>query len=363
MLQVRRDTRTLIVLLFFPAFLLMLLGYAVNFDVRNVPCAVLDLDKTEQSRNLITAFQQYRYFYVKTYITAIDDIDDELDSGRETVCIVIPTGFGNKIISGDISPIQVLIDGTNANTAQVASGYIEAIVNAYQIRLTERNLKLANSPVRIPVEIEQRIVFNQELKTVMFLLPGLIVFIMMILAVISTTLSVVREKELGTIEQIKVSPTTSLEWIIGKASNYFVLSLIASTLILIIGKYMFGVDIKGSLIDLYLSIFLFLIGVLGLGLLISTIAETQQIAFLMSILISMLPAIILSGFVFPIKSMPKAIQVVTYAVPARYFLEILRGIILKGTSISLYGEQLSALAVFAVIVYALSAVNMQRKGL
>jgi len=363
MRQISRDKRTLFILLFVPSFLLMLLGYAVNFDVRNVSLGVLDFNKTEQSRGLITAFQQYNYFRLKTYFHSFIEIDDALDRGNITVCIIIPPDFGNKLDSGETSPIQVLIDGTNANTAQVALGYIEAIVNTYQMKITERNLKLADVLVKIPVMVEQRIMFNQDLKTVLFLLPGLIVFIMMIIAVISTTLSVVREKELGTIEQIKVSPTRAIEWIIGKGATSFVLSLIASTLIIIVGNLLFGIEVKGSIIDLYIAIILFLIGVLGFGLLISTIVETQQMAFFITMLSSILPTMILSGFVFPIKSMPKVIQAVTYVVPARYFLEIIRGIMLKGTSIAVYGWQILALVIFAGVVLGFSARNMQKKGI
>lgn len=365
MRQLRRDKRALILLLFFPALMLVLFGFALNFDVKNISLAILDQDKTRQSRDLTTAFQQYDYFIARYHLNSVNEIDSYLDRGKATVCMVIPRGFGRNILKRSESPIQFIIDGTNANTAQTSLGYIEAIINSYQqkIILSNRPRVLGGSNFSIPVSIEQRIMFNQDLKSVHFLLPGLIAFILMIIAVVSTSLSVVREKELGTIEQIKVSPTGAVEWIIGKGITYFIVSLIASTLVLFMGWYLFDITVKGSIFELYIAISVFLVGALGMGLLISTIAETQQVAFMMALLSSILPTMILSGFIFPIKSMPSAIQVVTYIVPARYFLTIIRGIVLKGTSISLYLDQMAYLGIFAFAVLLLSIIKMHRKGI
>lgn len=365
MRQLRRDIRSIAVLLFIPASMLVLYGYALNFDVKNISLAILDQDKTKQSRDLTTAFQQYDYFIARYYLESVKEIDSYLDRGKATVCMVIPKGFGKNIIKGTETPIQFIIDGTNANTAQTSLGYIDAIINSYQQKIILSNIPrvLGGSSFRIPVSIEQRFMFNQDLKSVRFLLPGLIAFILMIIAVLSTSLSVVREKELGTIEQIKVSPTSAVEWIIGKGITYFIVSLIASTLVLIMGWYLFDITVKGSIFELYIAISLFLVGALGMGLFISTIAETQQVAFMMALLSSILPTMILSGFIFPIKSMPFTIQLVTYIVPARYFLIIIRGIVLKGTSISLYLDQVLYLCIFAFAVILLSIIKMHRKGI
>ena len=363
MRQLRRDIRSIAVLLFIPASMLVLYGYALNFDVKNISLAILDQDKTKQSRDLTTAFQHYDYFIARYYLESVKEIDSYLDRGKATVCMVIPKGFGKNIINGIETSIQFIIDGTNANTAQTSLGYIDAIINSYQQKIILSNIQKAGSSFRIPVSIEQRFMFNQDLKSVRFLLPGLIAFILMIIAVLSTSLSVVREKELGTIEQIKVSPTSAVEWIIGKGITYFIVSLIASTLVLIMGWYLFDITVKGSIFELYIAISLFLVGALGMGLFISTIAETQQVAFMMALLSSILPTMILSGFIFPIKSMPFAIQLVTYIVPARYFLIIIRGIVLKGTSISLYLDQVLYLCIFAFAVILLSTIKMHKKGI
>ncbi|KPK96343.1 hypothetical protein AMJ80_00510 [bacterium SM23_31] len=359
--QLRRDKRTLSLLLFFPAFMLVLFGYALNFDVKNISLAILDQDRTEHSRKLAVTFQQYDYFIAHYYLESGKEIDSYLDRGKAAACMVIPKGFEKNIIEGIETPVQFIIDGTNANTAQTILGYIDAIINAYQQKIIVSRMQRTGSTLSIPVSIEQRIMFNQDLKTVRFLLPGLIAFILMIVGVVSTSLSVVREKELGTIEQIKVSPTSAFEWIIGKSITYFIVSLIASTLVLVMGWYLFDITVKGSIFELYIAISLFLMGALGMGLFISTIAETQQVAFIIALLSSILPTMILSGFVFPIKSMPFAIQLVTYIVPARYFLTIIRGIVLKGTSMSLYLDQMAYLGIFAFVVFLISTIKMHKR--
>jgi ABC-2 type transport system permease protein len=235
------------------------------------------------------------------------------------------------------------------------------IIQQYSINvMTETFAVQGGRMVMIPIDFQPRVWYNPELKSAKFLVPGLIAFILMVTAVISTALAVVREREMGTIEQIMVSPIKPLELILGKTIPYTVISLIATVMILVLGYILFGVSMKGSVFLLALVTVVFLIGALGMGLLISTIAETQQVAFMIAVLATMLPTFILSGFVFPIRNMPWIIQAVTYFIPARYFLVALRAIVLKGVGISAFWEELLFMTAFAVIVLAISSVRLKK---
>jgi ABC-2 type transport system permease protein len=358
--QIGRDRRSLGVLLFLPLFLLVMFGYAVSLDVRHVPLAVYDGDSSPQSRRLIEGFRHSEYFNLKYELASTAPIDQLLARERARAVLVIPRGFSRRLSRGQTCQVQVLLDGSNASSASTALGYIEVVIQQFAAGLTTGSLlRLGTARYRPPVDFRPRVWFNPELSSSVYLVPGLVTFILAISAVISTALSIVREKERGTMEQILVSPIRPLELIVGKTIPYAAVSLAVTVAVLAASYLLFGVQIRGSYLLLLLVILLFLLACLGLGLLISTLVATQQMAFTVSGLITVLPTFILSGFVFPIRNMPPAIQAVTFLFPARFFLAALRSVIIKGTGLAAFWEQALGLGIFAFGTLALSTLRMR----
>lgn len=359
--QIARDPLSLIMLIGLPAFMLVLYGFALNFDVRHVALGVQDLDGSRASRDLLSAFVNSTYFDVTAVAEAGDDLELITRTRAAKGVLVIPRGFGEHLSAGRTAPVQLLLDGTDASTAQTILGYAGAITSEANTRLLHGALARTGSTAPSLTAYEPRVFYNPELRSTQFLVPGLIGFLLMLTAVLSTAMSVVREKERGTMEQIRVSPVRTAELILGKAAPYLVISLLATAIILIAARVLFGVVVRGSYLDLLLATILYLLGALGFGLLISTLADTQALAFQIGLLTSLLPAMLLSGFIFPIRTMPPVLRAVTNLVPARHFLVVLRGIILKGAGLEPYVEQLAALALFAVVTLGLASVRMSRR--
>jgi ABC-2 type transport system permease protein len=361
--QVSRDKRSLGVLIFIPAFMLLMFGYAVNFDVRNIPLAIHDSDNSPESRSLVQSFLSSDYFVLVSHVDRTSELTGFLDTEKIRVGIVIPKGYANAIHAGETPEIQALIDGANASAASTVLGYINAVVQNESVGMAASILERSGrGDVAVPIDFRPRVWYNPDLLSARFLIPGLIAFILMVTCVVSTSLSVVREKERGTMEQIVVSPVKPVELIIGKTIPYVFTSLLSTVIILAVGYLLFGISVQGSYILLFFIVLLFLFGALGWGLFISTIAETQQVAFLISLTTTMLPTFLLSGFIFPIQNMPAAIQAVTYIVPAKYFLVALRGVMLKGTGLTAYWDQLVFLFIYAVILLIVSSVRLKSKG-
>jgi ABC-2 type transport system permease protein len=359
--QIKRDKRVLAVLLFVPAMMLFMFGYALNFDIKHTATAVYDEDNSAVSRDFVQQFFRNEYFDYTYRLQSKSEINALVDGGIVKMVLVIPSKFSERLAQGGNASVQIIVDGSNSNTGATILGYVNMIIQQYSINvMTEKFAMQSGRMITVPIDFEPRVWYNPELKSAKFLVPGLIAFILMVTAVISTALAVVREREMGTIEQIMVSPVKPLELILGKTIPYTVISLIATVMILVLGYVLFGVSIKGSVLLLALVTIVFLIGALGMGLLISTIAETQQVAFMIAVLATMLPTFILSGFVFPIRNMPWIIQVVTYFIPARYFLVALRAIVLKGVGISAFWEELLFMTAFAVIVLTVSSVRLKK---
>jgi ABC-2 type transport system permease protein len=360
--QVVRDWRTLALLLFFPALMMVLFGFALNFDVKHVPLAVLDLDHTPRSRSFAQSFLHSEYFELSGYLEREAEIDEVLDQGRVQVVLVIPTGFEASLGRGEEVEVQANVDGANSNSAAAVLGYINAICLDYAGRVRTRALARAGlGGLAMPIDYRPRVWYNPELKSARFLIPGIMVQILLILTVVSTSLSLVREKERGTMEQVVVSPLRPIEVILGKTGPYLFISLIGSGIVLLTGWLLFGVVVKGSWLLLFVSLLVFLVGGLGLGLLISTLTSTQRSAFQLSALLTLLPSIILSGFIFPIRNMPIPIQAASYLIPARYFLPVLRGIIIKGTGLTAFWPDLLFLVAFAVLMLGVSTVRLRRQ--
>ena len=354
--QISRDRRTLMTIVFVPAFFLLLYGYALNWDIRHIALAVQDRDATPQSRALVSAFVNSGFFDRVADAYSPEEIDRLLDLNTVRAALVIPEGFGRDVSSGRRPQVQMLVNGDNANTATTVMSYAGSIV-----RGAGADVVTGAAPAAPPVFVEPRIWYNPELRSTLFLVPGLIAYILMITAVISTALSIVREKESGTMEQVRMAPIDTFSFVIGKSIPYFFISLASAALIIIAAMLLFGLPMRGSWLGLLLALSLFIAGALGTGLLISTVAETQQVAFQAALLTSFLPTLMLSGFIFPISSMPDALQVITLIVPARYFLIALRGIVLKGTPLGLLWPQMVALSIYALVMLTLASVRLARE--
>jgi ABC-2 type transport system permease protein len=367
--QISRDRRTLLILLFVPAFFLFVYGYALNFDIRNIALGVQDNDQSVQSRQLVSAFVRSGYFDLVAVVQDNQDVVPLLDRGDARAVLVIPARFGARASSGERVAVQVLINGDNANTASTVMGYVVGIVSAesarYQVQarsLVAAGLQTGPGYASAPlVTLEPRVWYNPELRSALFLVPGLIAYIAMLTAVVSTALSVVREKEAGTMEQIRMSPIGPVGYVLGKTVPYFVISLASAMAVVAVSMALFDLPMRGSWPLLVASVSLFLVGALAMGLLISTVAESQQVAFQMALLSSFLPTLMLSGFIFPISSMPEFLQGLTRVVPARYFLTVLRGVLLKGIGADLLWRELAALAVIAIVLLGLASARLKRQ--
>ena len=359
MRQIRRDRRTLLILLFVPAFFLLVYGYALNFDLRNIRLAVLDQDRSVVSRELVSAFVYSGYFDVVANVQRTGDIDALLDRNEVRAVLVIPARLGADARAGRPTTVQVVINGDNANSATTIMSYTLGLVSTVsaQYELEAHQGSLAGPLLRL----EPRVWYNPELRSTLFLVPGLIAYIAMLTAVVSTSLSVVREKEVGTMEQVRMAPIGAVPYVVGKTAPYFVISLASATGIVAVAMILFDLPMRGSWLVLLGAVSLFLVGALAFGLLISTVAETQQVAFQVALLTSFLPTLMLSGFIFPISSMPTFLQVVTYGVPARYFLIALRAIVLKGVGPAMFWHELVALAIFAVVILGLASLRLRRQ--
>jgi ABC-2 type transport system permease protein len=376
--QVARDPLTLAMLLGLPTMMLLLYGYAVNFDVRHIRLAIQDRDKTAASRDLGAAFVNSGYFDLVADLPAGADLERLTERRRAQAVLVIPETFGRDVAAGRTGRVQLVIDGADANTATTVLGYASAITAEAGAEVIRSRLLRGsgtgprsgggasaaggNAAGRVaPIDYEPRVWYNPELKSTQFLVPGLVGFILMLTAVLSTALSVVREKERGTMEQLRVSSLTPGELLVGKTIPYLAISLLATAIILLAARALFGVVVRGSYLDLFAVTFVYLVGALGLGLLVSSVADSQAMAFQLGAATSMLPSILLSGFIFPIRAMPAVVRGLTYAVPARYFLVVLRGVILKGAGLAPYLTDLAFLLAYALVVLGLAFARLTRK--
>ena len=360
--QIRRDPLSLLMLLGLPAFMLVLYGFALNFDVRHVALAVQDRDHSARSRALVAAFIQSTYFDLAATPDAGTDLESLTARRIAKAVLVIPEGFGADLAAGRTAEVQLLLDGADASTATTVLGYAGALVaeqNATDLQRTVVRALGRDGPLGI--SYRPRVWYNPELSSTRFLVPGLMGVLLMLTAVLATALSIVREKERGTIEQLRVAPLRTVELILGKTLPYLVISFAASVFILLAARVLFGVEVKGPYLSLLGATLLYLIGALGLGILISTLAESQAIAFQGGLLVSLLPAVLLSGFIFQIRGMPMVLQLVTYVIPARYYLVILRGVIIKGSDLGPYWDQMAGLALFAVATLGLATLRLIRE--
>lgn len=369
--QVLRDPRMRGVLLGPPLIQLLIFGYAVNLDVENSRIAWLDLDNTPASRELREAFNGSRHFRITAYPSDERAAGDLLDEGRVQAVIHVLPGFARDIERGETAAVQVLVDGTNSNTASIVSSYAAQVVAQFGNRVlaAQQRSRLvgqtaaAGGPVNpdLPmVNARSRVWFNPDLLSRDYFVPGVVVNIIALVTLILTAMAIVREKEIGTMEQIMVTPIRPIELILGKTLPFALIGLLDVVLITAAALLVFQIPFRGSALLLLCGSILFLLSTLGIGLFISTVSHTQQQSMMASFFF-FLPALMLSGFSFPIRNMPLPVQYLTYLNPVRYFLEIVRGIFLKGTGVSVLWPQMVALLVFGVAILVISALRFHKR--
>jgi ABC-2 type transport system permease protein len=361
LIQVKRDKLTLIVIFVFPVFMLILFGYALNFDVKNIKLVIYDSDKSDISREYINSLGKTEYFNVVEYIDNSADIQKILDSKKAQCAVVIPGDLSEKFNKKQDVKIQYLIDGVDGNTALIIMNYVNVATRNLSAKLSSEFLTKSGMKFQQPVDMHTEVWFNPELKTTQFLILGLLSSILVTLSVVMTAVAIVREKELGTIEQINISPVSSIELLIGKIIPYLMLSLIGAAFTLILSYFLFGLIIKGSLFDLLIVNLFYLFACLSLGIFVSSVASSQQVAYQMGIIISQLPANLLSGFIFPIESMPPLIKLLTNITPSKFYIVGIRAVIMRGVSFEAFWQQLIYLIIFALVCLLIAGINLRKQ--
>jgi ABC-2 type transport system permease protein len=349
-IQVFRDKRTRFILIGPPIIQMMVFGYAATYEIRHVPTAVLDLDHSQESRDLVSRFTSSPYFVVQRQLTDSRQLGDLIEQGKITVGLEIDAGFAQKLRSGQTAPLQVIVDATNSNTALIASGYISQIALGFaQEYQRDRIARIAPQLMEMmpSVQLAARPWYNPGLSSRWFFVPGIIGSLTLVLVITLTAFAVVREREIGTLEQIMVTPIRPAEFILGKTLPFFLIGVFDMTLIAVVGSLWFQVPFRGHVWVLATGAVLFLLCMLGVGLLISTVSSTQQQAMVTSFFFIM-PAITFSGFGFPISTMPQWMQDFSYLIPLRYFLIVIRGTYLKGAGMEILWPQMAAMAVLGV---------------
>jgi ABC-2 type transport system permease protein len=361
-LEVWRDPRSLAFVLVMPILMLLLYGYGISSDVKRVPLAVYDLDGQPPARELVRRFTSTEYFVEAVRVGSLRGLREAIDRGDARVGLMIPEDFSRNLGANRPAPIQFVVDGSDSNTASIAIGNIASISRSTELAPRDLRPQVFVTPkAESPIELRTWVWYNPELKSSNFLVPGLTAVILMMLAAILTSLTVAREWERGTMEGLIASPLRPYELMVGKILPYVVIGLVDVVLILLLGVLWFRVPLRGSLLLLMASSTIFLLGGLGIGLFISAATRSVQVAFQLSILATMLPALLLSGFFYPIENMPAALRAITYLVPARYFLVVIRGIFLKGVGLAVLWKELVFLSLFAGLMLVASSAKFRKR--
>jgi ABC-2 type transport system permease protein len=382
LLELRQDPKLLRMLLVAPILQLGILGYAATTDVRNVPIVVADADRTRASRDLIERFEASPYFSIAGLVTTVDEIDPYLERSRAWMALSIPAGYGQAVGSGAPATVQVIADGTDANSTTVALGYATNLVATYAQTLaatrppvgqdsTSAGAAAAPTPVGQDFsparhlgtfDPQVRVWFNPQLESKDFMIPGVLALLLLVMTAVLGSMGIVREKELGTLEQLNVTPLGRWQLIVGKLLPYGLIGAIDVFLVVAIAVFWFQVPLRGSFLLLFVMSMVYLLGTLGLGLFVSTISNTQQQAMMTAAFFVVMPMLYLSGFIFPIENMPAVIQPLTYLIPLRYYLVIVRGIFLKGVGLETFWREALELLVFGVAILSLAAARARKRA-
>ncbi len=359
--QIFRDPRTLALIIVMPIIQLFLLGYAATTDVRNIPVAILDQNQTPQSRELLDAFRAADYFRIDYYVNSPDEYQKLIESGKIRAALVIPPDYDSQLLDGKAQALFVL-DGSDGSVGATALSTARQIGQSYATKVLEQQMTLRSSSAlpAPPLEVRTQVWYNPDFRSAYFMIPGVIGMILSFITTILTATTIVRERERGTIEQLIVTPIRSWELIVGKLLPYVILAFIETFEILIIGHLAFAVPVRGSLFLITLASGLFLMSSLGIGLFASTVANTQQEAML-TVMMFNLPMIFLSGFFFPIQAMPKFLQLVSYAIPLRYYLVVIRALMIKGVGFAAIQSEIISLTIFGVVIMGAAALRFRKR--
>jgi ABC-2 type transport system permease protein len=357
-LELRQDPRLFGIVIMAPIVQLTMLGYAATTDVRNVPLVVIDQDGSSESRDLVSRFEASQSFVVIDRLSSVREIDAYLDSGRAWMALTVPAEYGKRVRAGTPTTVQVVADGTDANSTNVALGYASALIAEYARELTAA-AGLTQGPPLVSAEV--RVWFNPQLESRDFMIPGILALLLLVVTTNLSSMAIVRERELGTLEQLNVTPIARWELIVGKMLPYALIGFIDVLLVVLVAVFWFEVPLRGSLTLLLTMCAVYLLTTLGLGLFVSTISSTQQQAMMTSSFFFLIPMVFLSGFVFPIENMPTVVQPVTYLIPLRYFLIILRGIFLKGVGLETFWPDALALLGWGVGILTLATVRSSKR--
>ena len=359
-IQIFRDPRTLMLIILMPIMQLFLLGYAATSDVRNISLAVWDQSQSTQSRALLDAFRAADYFTIDYFVGSTEEYQKLIEAGDARVALVIPADYGIRVLEGNAKVLMVL-DGSDATIGSTALSTARLVGQSFATGILSEQATLSGRAApSAPVEVRTQVWYNPDLNSAYFMIPGVIGMILSFITTILTATAIVRERERGTIEQLIVTPIRSWELVLGKLLPYVILAFVETFEIIIIGRYWFGVPVRGSLWLIILTSGLFLMSSLGIGLFASTVANTQQEAML-TVMMYNLPSIFLSGFFFPIQAMPKALQWVSYAIPLRYYLVVIRSLLLKGVGFEAIQRETWALAIFGIVIMTAAALRFRKR--
>lgn len=361
-LHIMRDPRSLGMGIAIPMLLLILFGYALTLDVDDVPFVVWDQSVSPVSRELVSRFDGSPYFSLLRYAHSYPEIEQAIDAGQALMALIIPVDFARLIESGRVATVQVIVDGSDANTATIALGYAEAIAHTYSWDITIRQARrIGGKPLFVPLEVRPRVWFNTDLESKNSIVPGLIAVIMMVIAALLTSLTIAREWETGTMEQLISTPVKGPELILGKLLPYFAIGMFDVLLAVLMAEFLFQVPLRGNVGLVFAMAAIFLAGALSLGMVISIVTKGQLLASQLAMILTFLPAFLLSGFMYSIINMPPAVQLITYIVPARYFVSLLKGIYLKGIGLEILAVEAGLLIVFGISLLLLANLKFKKK--
>jgi ABC-2 type transport system permease protein len=361
-LHIVRDPRSLGMGIAIPMLLLVIYGYALTMDVDEVPLVVWDQSETPQSRELVSGFLGSRYFAGRGHVSSYPELERTIDSRQAMAALVIPADFARQIDAGRPVAVQMIVDGSDSNTATIAMGYAAVVAETYSQAVRMQQIrKILARPPDPPLELRPRVWFNEELESRNYIVPGLIAVLMMMIAALLTSLTVAREWERGTMEQLISTPVKGPELILGKLLPYLAIGLLDTVIAVVMGRFVFDVPLRGSVALLFAVATVFLAGGLSLGILVSIVTRNQLMASQLAALLTLLPSVLLSGFVFEILSMPEPIRLFTYVIPARYFLDVLRGIYLKGIGLEILAGEVLLLILFSGTMLLLATRRFRKK--
>lgn len=361
-LHVLRDPRSLLMAVATPVLLLTLFGFALTLDVDNVPLAVWDQSNTPLSRKLVSNFDGTRYFSLKMHFDNYRDLVHAIDSGEVMMGLVVPRDFAELVETGRDAPVQLIVDGSDSNRATIAIGYAGVIAEMFSLDMTiEQNRLSGGRSLSVPLDVRPRVWFNEDMESRNYIIPGLIAVIMMVIAAMLTSLTVAREWEQGTMEQLISTPVKPGELILGKLTPYFVVGMCDVLLAVLMAEFVFHVPLRGNVALLFGTSAVFLAGALAMGITVSIVTRSQLLSCQLAVVATFLPAFLLSGFIFTIDNMPTVIRGITHIVPARYFVTILKGIYLKGVGLEILGMEVLFLAIYAAVMVFLARISFSKK--